>query len=125
MIMFCYKNLFSDDLEVSYWHYSRVNYKDCKSPLQSKPSGYIVVNVIGKSKEIFFKYHNLQDNAAGLMKLKSCSFLNKKNWSCGGEVEDYGVNMSFSMIDGVFSWTEIKLNKSPSCALPEHVVLKN
>ena len=77
--------------------YTRVDYKNCSSPFKEKPFLSMKFSFKKDTNEIFATYE-LDENGVKrqkIQKLKDCSVLDAKNWTCGSD----------SFFDGTYSYS--------------------
>lgn len=93
--------------DATYDFYSRVDEKNCSSPLKDKPDFSLKFSFKKETNEIFM---TTESNDAGVKeqqihKLNNCSVLDSKNWTCGGNRSDGGYRFStYMFIDGAFAF---------------------
>lgn len=90
----------------TYDFYTKVDYKNCNSSFETKPSFSLKFLFKKETNEIFMTAE-FDDNGAKkqqIQKLDNCSVLDSKNWTCGGEWTGSFQSPKYMFIDGVFAY---------------------
>ena len=87
-----------------YDFYSHVKWDDCESPFKSEPYVSFQFQYKKETNEIFATSERYSDGKTTkeVQSLSSCSIVDSKNWTCGGNWEGIVQKSKFSMVNGEF-----------------------
>ncbi len=106
--------------DATYDFYERADYKNCYSPYPNEPDYSLKFTFKKETNEIFltadFKEAGVKKQQ--FQKMESCSVLNSKNWSCGGEWTGTYQSPKYVYVNGEFSFYKgvSSLKEDANCA---------